>query len=42
MNDDVAVPLFDLHVDGYGNRDEVLPAWIEPLLRRLGFERVDA
>ncbi|WP_255193976.1 hypothetical protein [Natronobeatus ordinarius] len=42
VNDDVAVPLFDLDADGYGNRNEELPAWIEPLLRRLGLEGVDA
>ena len=42
VNDDVAVPLFDLDADGYGNRDEELPEWIEPLLRRLGLEGVEA
>ena len=42
VNDDVAVPLFDLDADGNGTRDETLPTWIEPLLGRLGLERVDA
>ncbi len=41
VNDDVAVPLFDLDADGYGNRSEELPTWIEPLLRRLGLKGVD-
>ncbi|MHC3438484.1 hypothetical protein ACYJ1Y_10365 [Natrialbaceae archaeon A-gly3] len=42
VNDDVAVPMFDLDADGYGNRDEELPAWIEPLLCQFGLEGVDA
>ncbi|WIV67094.1 hypothetical protein [Natrialbaceae archaeon AArc-T1-2] len=42
VNEDVAVPMFDLDADGYENRDGELPAWIEPLLRRLGLEGVDA
>ena len=42
VNDGVAVPLFDLDADGYGNRDGELPAWIEPLLRRFGLEEVNA
>ena len=40
MKDDVAVPLFDLDVGGYRNRDKEQPAWIELLLRRLRLERV--
>ncbi|MHC3439235.1 hypothetical protein ACYJ1Y_14370 [Natrialbaceae archaeon A-gly3] len=42
VNGDVAVPMFDLDADGHGNSDEELPTWIEPLLRQLGLEGVDA